>query len=493
MTTKEPVKALPARKSHAIKRADGEPLTREDLQYDLLRHIFDDPNPVFTDPNGDPPGTQVSFRDLYVNALVHSPKSSKAVRDKIAESPAFATDFAMISLLANVGRVNTTMAFFPETRTALRTYHPVPALQKTDGNLQDAPRIKNALKTCSLAHEVHGAPTTPVDILRQRELGQVPSTSVVNLIFVLNNHSGAVGRNHFTDESNGGGDALEFSDLFLPVPVPSAARAHAFLWLLFHYLEAQGAPNPYADLDALSTGRAPRLPRLLDADEDAENIDPPDEIAWGEKMAERRRAFLARDRERQEAVAATKEETGLGAGPSERGTETPPGKASSRSKAKGKLANLSDPPLRGRPTKLASKEALIPYPHLQPPRPTLLPAPAPESEASSAKSKPGGRGRKTKARAPPPPPPVQYEIVYAPPSPERTMLQHAWHTISTTDPLVDSDNEQGDEHVRLDYTRRLKTLNRLRGKSPTPEPLPPPALPPAAMDVDSGFSPLRFL
>ena len=34
---------------------------------------------------------------------------------------------------------------FPEMRTALRTYHPVPSLQKTDGNLQDAPRIKNIL------------------------------------------------------------------------------------------------------------------------------------------------------------------------------------------------------------------------------------------------------------------------------------------------------------------------------------------------------------
>jgi len=56
-----------------------------------------------------------------------------------------------------------------------------------------------------------------------------------------------------------------------------------------------------------------------------------------------------------------------------------------------------------------------------------------------------------------------------PASPERTMLEHAWHVVLTTDPLVDSDEETGDEHVRLDYIRRLQTLKRIRGKSLTPE------------------------
>lgn len=75
----------------------------------------------------------------------------------------FATHFAMLSLLTNVGRVNTTMSctyippcifspvnhepiVFPEMKTAIRTYHPVPALQKTNGSLQDAPRLKSILK-----------------------------------------------------------------------------------------------------------------------------------------------------------------------------------------------------------------------------------------------------------------------------------------------------------------------------------------------------------
>jgi len=54
--------------------------------------------------------------------------------------------------------------------------------------------------------------------------------------------------------------------------------------------------------------------------------------------------------------------------------------------------------------------------------------------------------------------------------PSMTMLQHAWHTIMTTDPLVDSDEELGDDDTRLDYMQRMSILSRIRGKSPTPEP-----------------------
>jgi Ino eighty subunit 1 len=93
-------------------------------------------------------------------------------------------------------------------RTALRTYHPVPSLQKADANLQDAPRIKNILKACSLKDEATtNMPVTPAE-LRARAVstthnhprlpshsattrqasGVVPSTSIVNLLFVLSNH-----------------------------------------------------------------------------------------------------------------------------------------------------------------------------------------------------------------------------------------------------------------------------------------------------------------
>ncbi len=57
---------------------------------------------------------------------------------------------------------------FPEMKTALRSYHPVPSLQKTDGNLQDAPRIKNCLKAALLPFEFKTPPpSSPAEIIEK--------------------------------------------------------------------------------------------------------------------------------------------------------------------------------------------------------------------------------------------------------------------------------------------------------------------------------------
>lgn len=102
-----------SRKALPIKRNDAEPLTREDVQYDLLYHIFSDARTVFTSPLGkstSEPPAKVHFCDLYVNALYKSSKCSKVLKDKMVETPMFAVELAKISLLTNVGRINTTMA-----------------------------------------------------------------------------------------------------------------------------------------------------------------------------------------------------------------------------------------------------------------------------------------------------------------------------------------------------------------------------------------------
>jgi len=50
-------------------------------------------------------------------------------------------------------------------KTTIRTYHPIPALQRTNENLQDAPRIKHILKTSLMQGETKSPPTTPADIV----------------------------------------------------------------------------------------------------------------------------------------------------------------------------------------------------------------------------------------------------------------------------------------------------------------------------------------
>ena len=224
---------------------------------------------------------------------------------------------------------------FPEMKTALRSYHPVPSLQKTDGNLQDAPRIKNCLKAALLPFEARGSPpSTPHAILENAvsqmtlshasplspltcthhqhlSLGCRPATNdkcrkpdlcpVIifygMLPFPLSAPSAfhptvsffsaqLLGPMHFEPP-------LDFMDLFLPHPLSSASRARAFLWLIFNYYQGPQAPNPFADEYAQKNqGKMPRIQRLTEEEMSMENIDMPEEIEWAKRKSNQRSVIL---------------------------------------------------------------------------------------------------------------------------------------------------------------------------------------------------------
>jgi hypothetical protein len=106
--------AAAQRKENALKREHLHPLSRSDIQYDFLECIFSNTQAVFIDSyqtlNKDPPGTKVTFRDAYVNSIVHSPRAPKQLLDYMRDSPEFATDFAKLALIVNVGRTDGNMA-----------------------------------------------------------------------------------------------------------------------------------------------------------------------------------------------------------------------------------------------------------------------------------------------------------------------------------------------------------------------------------------------
>ncbi|KAH9857930.1 hypothetical protein C2E23DRAFT_919441 [Lenzites betulinus] len=426
------------RKTLPIKRGDAEPLTREDLQYDLLYYIFTDSTVAFVD-NLAPQRPRVNFCDLYVNALYNSPKCSKVLKDKMVETPAFAIEFAKIALLTNVGRINTTMAFFPEMKTALRSYHPVPSLQKTDGNLQDAPRIKNCLKAALLPNEFKTPPpSSPAEILEKARAGHIPPTSVVNLIFVLSNsnHAMTVAHKHFDPP-------VEFLDLFLPINLSSASRARAFLWIMFHYLCGEEELNPFDDeYSRLNPGRTPRMRPLSREELANENVDPPDEVEWGQRMSALRNKFL------RELVDEMEEER-------RRKPVSPPPPPPSTSYSSQEMAALR----QVRAQRYAVSEG-----------------PGSRGSSHSHESRPMGHvAYETTSRPVPQLEPFRGDTSGEDPNQMRSMLEQAWHNVNSADPLEDSDHEQ-DEHARLEYGRRMRVLARLRGKSPTPEPhhYPPP-------------------
>ena len=86
---------------------------------------------------------------------------------------------------------------------------------------------------------------------------------------------------------------VEFLDLFLPINLSSESRAKAFLWLIYHYLSASDAPNPFDDSwSRMNPGKVPRMLSLSREDMLRENQDPAEEIEWGKRMSALRSKFL---------------------------------------------------------------------------------------------------------------------------------------------------------------------------------------------------------
>ncbi|PQE34005.1 INO80 chromatin remodeling complex Ies1 protein [Rutstroemia sp. NJR-2017a WRK4] len=272
-----------------LKKDDGEPLWRKDIQYDFLKLIFENNNAQFTN-SYDPTLPKQTFADLYIDAMARSSKTSKILRDKLLSEHEPAKNMAMVCLLVNLGRMNTTLNFFPEMRAQLRTYHAIPSLQaRQDPNsykqLQDAPRLKSILKGAS---EDRPEPSS-LDKIKFKPL---PRTNPVNLIFVLATYAAKVTELHFPP-------GREFFDLIMNTSITSESRARAFLWLMWFYLESdfteEGAEeNPFGagvdyDTDVRNQG-VPRLVDMTEEEEAQENVDTPEELEYGQtKMRDRRR------------------------------------------------------------------------------------------------------------------------------------------------------------------------------------------------------------
>lgn len=90
-----------------LKKADGIPLWRVDIQYDFLQAVFKDTQPVFTNTYSGQ--KDCTFADIYVDAMARSSKTSKILRDKLNSERENALNMAMVCLLVNVGRMNTTL------------------------------------------------------------------------------------------------------------------------------------------------------------------------------------------------------------------------------------------------------------------------------------------------------------------------------------------------------------------------------------------------
>ncbi|KAI4794285.1 hypothetical protein E4T45_12413 [Aureobasidium sp. EXF-8846] len=310
-----------------LKKEDGVPLWRKDIQYDFLDMVFKDEHRVFTRYSDNEKGH--TFAEVYVDAMAKSSKCSKILKEKLKEDFDSAITMAMVCLLVNVGRMNTTLNFFPEMRAQLRTYHSIPALQAhQDPNaykqLQDAPRLKSILKG---ATEDTPQPGTIEDI-RQ---ATIPRTNPVNLIFVLSQYAPKISELHFNHPR-------DFFDLVMRPSLSSKSRATAFLWLMWWYLESDfsdqsALDNPFgAGCEPEGGGvpiKVPPLESLTEEQAALENVDSKEEKEYGEQKRKERIAIVAS--EPSPAMTALKRArkerslfaAGLGDANSDAGTKTP--------------------------------------------------------------------------------------------------------------------------------------------------------------------------
>ncbi|KAH6689578.1 INO80 chromatin remodeling complex Ies1 [Plectosphaerella plurivora] len=292
----------PIGKIRHLKKEDGEPLWRKDIQYDFLKAIFDDETAVFTNSyvdaeNGGPKIGRQNFADLYIDTMSRSSKTSRVLREKLLSDRDAAKGMAMVCLLVNIGRMNTTLNFFPEMRAQLRTYHAIPSLQAHQDphaykQLQDAPRLKSILKGGA---EDRKEPNT----LNQIKGRNVPRTNPVNLLFVICAAAAKVAELHFPP-------GQEFHDLVMKTNFTSESRAKAFLWIMWFYLESdfteEGCDeNPFGSgvdygVDVANQG-VPRLVPMTEEEEEAENVDTQNEIEFGKEKQKMRAKILEADQQ----------------------------------------------------------------------------------------------------------------------------------------------------------------------------------------------------
>lgn len=327
----------------SLKKGEGEPLNRHDVQYALLEKIFNDETAVFSPRPGsdydlpDEDDNFLTFNELYVEDFLCSNKLSRTLRDKFVNDPEVTKKVCMACLLVNTGRINTTLVFTP---TQARTYNPIPAIQAYGSGhkmLQDAPRLKGILKgSCD---------TAPVDweAMRaaQKAGAKKPILNPIQLIFLFSSPNTTIDVTHFKDY------AFLPHELLSDTRYTSDSRAKAWLWLMYHYIETNGTAE---DAQKNPFGPSPGellVPTLVPAEEGesyAENIDLPAEVEYSTKMWEERKRYLALSAQKaiESTPTATTSTTAAATAATTNQSKETPSKADTKERADSLTPSLAD-------------------------------------------------------------------------------------------------------------------------------------------------------
>lgn len=298
----------PSKYTRHLKKQDGDFFTRNDIQYQFLHNLLSDTRQIFYNDFQDvfPISTQAStdivnvtntnynarlfvgnklltFSQLYVLTIASSKKCSKILRDKLLFDNQVALSTCMLSLLVNMGKLNTTVNFFLEMTSQLRTFHSIPSLQHHSHDpksLQDTPRIKSILKAIPSGQE----------LIRLSDWYESPSThfkpNPINLLFTMCENVPLINTKWIEQFVAAKTSLFEIfdSDNFEP-----KQRADFFLWLMYIHIETD--LNPEGIKESLKIFNIhDKFP--MDLPRSKYDIDTESEIEYGQGQFAKRQNFL---------------------------------------------------------------------------------------------------------------------------------------------------------------------------------------------------------
>lgn len=307
---KKPTNQIATSKSaRHLKKADGEPFWRKDIQYDFLQAVFDDQTKAFTNsfPHCEILAScnepKLTFCDLYIRTIAELGKCSKILRERLLRNREMGKSVAKVCLLVNSGRLNTTINFVPDMRSLMRTYHSIPSLQADpiyggSKPLQDTPRIKSILKAVT---EVD-PPLRSLDHVLQFPPAKKPNVTPTQLIFFMSNTFKPIRFQH--DPSDPAvehpavtaflGEGNRFMEFFMNSKIHPANRAKRFLWLMYTYIETSFTEEELK-LNPFHPSIINPIELLDDAQVDDFDKDTDYEIQYSEKMYSTRLKCIAEE------------------------------------------------------------------------------------------------------------------------------------------------------------------------------------------------------
>lgn len=364
----------PSRYTRHLKKSDGEPFTRKDIHYEFLSKLLSDTRQLFHNPFKDffpleyTPiegrvinvtdidynakrfirDEKLTFSQLYILAIASSSKCSKVLRDKLLFDHHVAFSTCILSLLVNTGRLNTTVNFFLEMTSQLRTFHSIPCLQHYSSDpksLQDTPRIKSILKTVPLGSDV------PIEFHKwyAADYPRNPSEWVnpVSLIFAFCEQHAILDWNIIIPNCK---QKVTLYQLFDDNTFDPTMRANLFLWLMYIHMETNLTPEALQaakpTFGVEQNGMFPMLKASAEID-----IDTEVEEQYGQEQLEKRISFLNQTGAERTIVQQTMDTPPAGSeGDLQDGdSSVPDGKASSVAKPKQPCASAKGKSTKSQP------------------------------------------------------------------------------------------------------------------------------------------------